>query len=153
MIQFLSIGEEKLPKTSQKKAETKVGQYIEQVAQERNLSLRQLSHNASLNEATLAHIVSGRRKADIDVCVKLAQYLKIDPCYLLELADRIPYRENKESSPEIRELIYRLNHLNYSHDTLSAVKAILDQTDKNRESREERNISSDPPKEQRLELI
>lgn len=124
-----------LARPANKKKETKIGQYLEEEAEKRKLSLRALSINAGLNEATVAHIVAGRRKADVDACLKLAQYLRTDPCYLLELAERIPSRSSsdEEQPPWLRNFLYRLTNHNYSKKTIELLEAILDQAEKNKE--------------------
>ena len=121
-----------MPKKATEKKETAIGTFIEEEAAKKHLSLRAFSMEAGLDEGTLAHIVSGRRQADITVCSKLGEYLMVDPCYLLQLAGRLPLATAEDQQPEwIRNLIYRLSHKSYSKNTIDMVNALLNEADKN----------------------
>ena len=56
----------------------------------------------------------------------------VDPCYLLQLAGRLPLATAEDQQPEwIRNLIYRLSHKSYSKNTIDMVNALLNEADKN----------------------
>lgn len=118
-----------MPKKSKIEPTSRIGIFLAEEAKKRNISYRSMSQQAGLDEGTIAHIVSGRRGADVEVCVKLADFLKVDPCYLLELAERIPSRNNEERPEWVRNVIFRLNTQDYSKKTIEIIQAILDQED------------------------
>jgi transcriptional regulator with XRE-family HTH domain len=128
----LNYGEGELPRQAKEKKETKIGTYIEQEAAKRNLSLRAMSKAIGVDEGTLAHIVSGRRPAELEVCRKLADFLKTDPCYLLELAEKLPPRPEEGQQPDwLRNVIYRLSHGSYSKKTIDMINVFLNEEEKN----------------------
>jgi transcriptional regulator with XRE-family HTH domain len=129
MIQSGRQGE-KMPKKPKIEPTSKIGIFLAEEAKKRGLSYRSFSLQVGLDEGTIAHIVSGRRGADVEVCVKLAEYLSLDPCYLLELAERIPPRPEEEQRPDwMRNVIYRLTTKNYSKQTIELIQTILDQSE------------------------
>lgn len=100
--------------------------WLTKTANDRGLTLADVSRKANLGPSTLRNIFEGLRKAGPDVCNSLAEVLDIDPVIVYRRAGILPLTPDDESATGEDELIFIYRQLDEAgqREALAVIKAL-----------------------------
>lgn len=79
--------------------------FVNQKAQERNLSLRQVAAGVGIGSSHLSAILNGKRPVSVDVCNSIADFFNVSRVSLYNLVGWLDLNKDDEFISELREFV------------------------------------------------
>lgn len=86
---------------------TGIGQWLKEMIARKGTTMRQVAQYTGISVSTISNTVRGIYIPNPANCVRLAEYFKVDPDYVLQLAGHRPQRYREEELPDFHIYVSR----------------------------------------------
>lgn len=95
------------PKIKSTTVNNPLGEFLSNIAHERNLSFRAIAAGSGVSHAYLSEIVSGKKTPEAGVCNALADFLEFPRTKIYKLAGWLDLNEEQEFIAAIQEFVQK----------------------------------------------